>query len=134
MTTLVNDVTRVLHHVETLRLSTNLFEGRFDTWTGLLELFTTEPAPLHLSLLTGLSLMIRLLTALNTKVFPALTAPDSICSQVFCRYTCNRLPVGVLLIHIDLSWNKLHDVSACTPDEIFIQLDNILSLFFLDFS
>ena len=63
--------------------------------------------------------MIGLSLALDTEILTTRVAPNSIISHVLGSLSRDRLPLLILLLHIDLSWRHFHDVSALTLDKIW---------------
>jgi hypothetical protein len=63
-----------------------------------------------------------------TEILLALTTPDTVLGHALSSLFGDRLPLIVLLIHVDLALNDLHDVAAAASDKSFILRNEIVLL------
>ena len=125
-------VTRLLHHIEALALSTNISECWLHTWRCLGQLFLAEPAESSIVLITCLASMVWLSIALCTKVFLASIASYSMVSHVLGSLSRDGVSFVIFLTFDNISRFHHHDVSTSTTYHVWILFNNLHLLILID--
>lgn len=120
MRTFKKFITRLLHEIEALTLSTNISESWLHTWRWLLQFFLAESAGFGVILITSFSDVIRFVVAFSTEIFLTSVASDSIVRHVHSSFLGNKITLLVFLSLHNISWDELHDISALAADEIWV--------------
>lgn len=122
----------LLHQIEALRLTADVFEGWVHAWRGLLHFFSAVSARGGDVLVTGLTHVIRLRLALRTEVFLAVRASDPEIGHVLGCLFGQRLSFVILLPFDNFARNKFHDISALAANEVRVEFHDLKLLGFFD--
>jgi len=125
VTTGQNFITRLLHNVEAITLSTHISECWFHTWRWLLEFFFTESATFVIGLSTKLSQVIWFSVATSTEILLTFRASNSMICHVLSSICTYQITFVVFKSFLNITWHEFHNVSTGTTHKIWIQFNDL---------
>lgn len=121
MSACVHLLTTLIHLVDALRLTTDVFEGYIGTERGTFYLFVTEPTLTSffhfLKFSASLSQMVGFFLAKDTEVLLALSASQPVLAHVFSTFLCHQVSFIVLALVVNLTWLHLHHCATGALDQ-----------------